>query len=306
MQSKTIGNVKKVDDKKSKSKRSVEPTVLASDAASNTSPVSEKSYNRSQSQKKAGEIMSKSSNLSLVPQSVTEDAFENDVITDPNQISQLSENFKAVCLSDGTSYRSFEKRMSDRFSKFRVCRSDEDETLAKGLRDSQGDKVSPGYLRAILNSPAGLKTLLTIDTAEGLRAYCELLDLTKQDIDAAVQNLAKRTETLPSLSMAMAIGAWAQNVKEKILRGIATPYSENYVAEYAFSQLHEYESFFEGVAYSKRTWHQIKTEKKRGRRPKAMTARHFLPEMDAAAGSVDVQAIMAEVTADVLDDETVA
>lgn len=224
----------------------------------------------------------------------------DETITDPNLISTLSERFKEVLISGPAGedeeglhaepLKSFEKRIQDQRARFRLARSPEDEKLADGVRAMlASDGLPAGQARVTLNSPAGLKLLLSIETTDHLRGYCELLGVTVAEVDSLLEGMKDPFGSFANLSTVMAVGVWAQNEKEKASRGLTSSQGTLFAAEYAFTRLHGYDTFFEGVAFSKRVWNAVKTEKKRGRRPKSITARYFLSDTEKAEGASAVQ-----------------
>jgi len=127
----------------------------------------------------------------------------------------------------------------------------------------------------VLHTPAGLRLLLDVKTHEQLIGYCDILNIDFSDL-----NLIETLENVSPISqycLLMAIGIYSQNTIEKLNRNIPVSLSEKSVSSEAIKRFKNKESFWEGILFTKRLCNGVdsKTPKKRGRRPKSMTARHY-------------------------------
>lgn len=212
------------------------------------------------------------------------DGNTEDTITDPNMISLVSERIKDCVLSahdecEVKPHTPFTARVAAAPKRFRVVlRKEEAELAAAMAARVNGRGNDGGETRLTNNSAAGMRLLLDVTTTDELRGYCELLGVTVADVDAVVESMKSPLGAISSLSFMMAIGVYAQNEREKKARGIEVSAGAQHAAEYAFRMLHGHDTLWEGVALAKRIWHGITPAKKRGRRAKNATARHFLED----------------------------
>lgn len=185
----------------------------------------------------------------------------------------------------------FKKRIENNQKKLKLNKNEND------LSYSQKIVKKAFQNEQVLHTPAGLRLLLDVKTTESLRGYCEVFNPDFSDLDM-IDSLEK-ISPISQYCLLMAIGIYAQNTLEKMSKAIDVPYSEKRVSAEAFKRFKNKESFWEGVLFSKRIWHVAASSapKKRGRRPKAMTAKHYAGDfiLEESNENIDINNLLNEI-----------
>lgn len=174
--------------------------------------------------------------------------------------------------------------MGDDFKKFGSRMEDAqkvDDTEVKALLSKIERKYGAKEVNAIIKSPAGLRTLLDIETPAELAAYCQLINLTKTELEGLLSNEEIPASHFSNMALVAAIGVWSQSVREQIAKGLAVNSEMKETAEMAFSALGASESFITGRNLAKRIWNGIILEKKKGRRADNYMDQYFKNENNA-------------------------
>lgn len=121
-------------------------------------------------------------------------------------------------------------------------------------------------LNAVMRSPAGLKTLLSVHSVSDLGAYCEILNFQMSELEELLNNPKTSVTHFSNSGIVTAFGVWTQNLLESEKNGEVISEGLKAIADKAVSEMAKLEAFRMGRKISFRVWNNVVTERKRGRR----------------------------------------
>lgn len=210
-------------------------------------------------------------------------------LTDPSLLTHMSDQMGAVHTSmmEGK-YDRFESRIAKNLARLEGEAGSKGDESASEFYARFSGAIRKKKMNLTMKSVVGGRILLFVKSAIEVDNYCKILGLSTSDLDQ-LQNCPHGLDIFHTtkIPLIFAFGLMAQNVREKIQRNVAVSSSEKKLADAAFDMLLKYDAFCEGVQFAQRKYRNIKSERKRGRRPKNETAIFMVNAEEVRGDSAD-------------------